>query len=311
LQGSDFPNPAYDSQEFLYGIIQALLERAISDLSQAESVFSPGADDLYYGGNLDAWRRAARVLKARYYLRTTKQTASAASDALDALVEGGFGSDLDDFAYPYLGTGTDINPIFSTYSITPRALVDDDFSELIAEISDPREAYIFTNIPFSGGNKKPGDFYSTPAAPVKIASYLEELFIRAEALLRTSGATAAQPILEEAVRLSMSQLSSGEISQEDADAYIVEHAQLNSDFEVNLEVLITQKYIALFTSPEPWADFRRTGYPELVPNSFGTNPANPNGEIPRRLIYPQSERLRNSSFPSPAPHMQNRFWWDQ
>ncbi|HKL03935.1 MAG TPA: SusD/RagB family nutrient-binding outer membrane lipoprotein, partial [Cryomorphaceae bacterium] len=264
LQGSDFPNPAYDSQEFLYGIIQALLERAISDLSQAESVFSPGADDLYYGGNLDAWRRAARVLKARYYLRTTKQTASAASDALDALVEGGFGSDLDDFAYPYLGTGTDINPIFSTYSITPRALVDDDFSELIAEISDPREAYIFTNIPFSGGNKKPGDFYSTPAAPVKIASYLEELFIRAEALLRTSGATAAQPILEEAVRLSMSQLSSGEISQEDADAYIVEHAQLNSDFEVNLEVLITQKYIALFTSPEPWADFRRTGYPELV-----------------------------------------------
>ncbi|MFN2430202.1 MAG: SusD/RagB family nutrient-binding outer membrane lipoprotein, partial [Cryomorphaceae bacterium] len=235
----------------------------------------------------------------------------AASDALDALAGGGFGSDLADFAYPYLGTGTDINPIFSTYSITPRALVDDDFSELIAEISDPREAFIFTNIPFSGGNKKPGDFYSTPAAPVKIASYLEELFIRAEAQLRTAGASAAQPILEEAVLLSMSQQSFGEISQEDADAYIAKHVQLNGDFEANLEVIITQKYIALFTSPEPWADFRRTGYPELVPNESGSGPANPSGEIPRRLIYPQSERLRNSSFPAPAPNMQDRFWWDQ
>lgn len=311
LEGSEFPNPVYDGQEFLYGEMHSLLDRAISDLSQPESVFSPGTDDLFYGGDLDSWKRAARVLKARYYLRTTKRSSSAATDALNVLMEGGFNSDNDDLAYRYLGTGTDVNPIFSFYTITQRAFVDDDFIELIEELSDPREEFIFTNIPFSGGNRKPGDFFSENGSPVKMASYLEELFIRAEAQLRTSGPLAAQPLLEEAVLLSMDQQSFGEITQEDANAYLAEQCQLSGDFELDLEILITQKYIALFTTPEPWADFRRTGYPELVPNPSGTSPANPNGEIPRRLIYPQSERLRNSNFPAPAPNMQDRFWWDQ
>lgn len=311
LQGSEFPNPEYDNQEFLYGEIQSLLDRAISDLGQAESVFTPTTDDLFYGGDLNAWQNAARVLKARFYLRTTKRSPTAAADALEALTAGGITSDNADLAYNYLGTGEDINPIFGIYENTPRAIIDEDFISLLEELPDPREDFIFSTIPFSGGQKKPGDYFSETASPVKLASYLEELFIRAEAQLRTSGAGAAQPLLEEAVRLSMDQLSFGEISSEDADAYIADHVQLSGDFDADLEVLITQKYIALFTSPEPWADFRRTGYPELTPNPNGVSPSNPNGEIPRRLIYPQSERLRNDNFPSPAPNMQDRFWWDQ
>ena len=311
LQGSEFPNPEYDGQEFLYGEIHSLLDRAISDLGQPESVFSPATDDLVYNGALDSWQRAARVLKARFYLRTTKRSPTAASDALEALTAGGFISDNADLAYNYLGTGEDINPIFSQYEITPRAIIDEDFVSLIEELSDPREDFIFRSIPFSGGQRKPGDFFSESASPVKLVSYLEELFIRAEAQLRTSGAGAAQPLLEEAVRLSMDQLSFGEISSEDADAYIANQVQLTGDFDADLEILITQKYIALFTSPEPWADFRRTDFPNLVPNPNGVSPSNPNGEIPRRLIYPQNERLQNSNFPSPAPNMQDRFWWDQ
>jgi len=311
LQGSEFPNPEYDGQEFLYSEIQSLLDRAISDLGQAESVFTPTTDDLIYGGNLDSWQRAARVLKARFYLRTTKRSPTAAADALEALAAGGFTSANSDLAYQYLGTGTDANPIFSFYEITPRAFVDEDFSDLIEGLSDPREDFIFRSIPFSGGNKKPGDYLAENGSPVKLVSYLEELFIRAEAQLRTSGAGSAQPLLEEAVRLSMDQLSFGEISSEDADAYIANHVQLSGDFDADLNVLIIQKYIALFTSPEPWADFRRTGFPNLVPNPNGVSPSNPNGEIPRRLIYPQSERLQNDNFPSPAPNMQDRFWWDQ
>jgi len=311
LQGSEFPNPEYNGQEFIYGEIQSLLDRAISDLGQAESVFTPTTDDLFYGGDLNAWQNAARVLKGRFYLRTTKRSPTAAADALEALTAGGFISDNEDLAYNYLGTGEDRNPIFGQYEITPRAIIDEDFIDLVEELSDPREDFIFSTIPFSGGQRKPGDYFSETTSPVKLVSYVEELFIRAEAQLRTSGAGAAQPLLEDAVRLSMDQLSFGEISSEDADAYIDEHAQLTGDFEADLEVLITQKYIALFTSPEPWADFRRTGFPELTPNSNGISPSNPNGEIPRRLIYPQNERLQNSSFPSPAPNMQDRFWWDQ
>lgn len=65
--------------------------------------------------------------------------------------------------------------------------------------------------------------------------------------------------------------------------------------EENLERIITQKWIALFPDgPEGWAEFRRTGYPKLIP--VVTN--NSNGSIDtdiqvRRIPYPQSEYNNN------------------
>jgi len=71
-----------------------------------------------------------------------------------------------------------------------------------------------------------------------------------------------------------------------------------------------EKAAALFTEMECWTDYRRTGFPLLNPNPDGASASNPSGEIPRRFIYPQSERLLNTSFPGPVT-MQDRFWWDE
>lgn len=310
LQGAEIQNPEYDNQEFLYDRIQSILDRAISDLEASESVLTPSTDDIMYGGNLNDWIAAAHVLKARYHIHTTKRRTDAASMALEAL-QGGFTSSSQDWLYPYLGTGTDLNPLNSFFELTPYAEVDTQFVSLMESLNDPRLNYAFDIIPFTGGRRRPGEFYANPDAPVKLASYLEQLFIRAEALLRTGDTPGAQTALQEAVLLSMNQVSFGEISEEETDAYLNANAVLDDGFDENLETIIVQKYIALFTTPEPWTDFRRTGYPELEPNENGTSISNPNGEIPRRLIYPQSERLRNTNFPSPAPNMQDRFWWDQ
>lgn len=66
-------------------------------------------------------------------------------------------------------------------------------------------------------------------------------------------------------------------------------------FEANLERIITQKWIAMYPDgPEGWAEFRRTGYPKLLPvvsnNSNGT--VNTAIQI-RRIAYPQSEYNNN------------------
>lgn len=66
-------------------------------------------------------------------------------------------------------------------------------------------------------------------------------------------------------------------------------------FETNLERIITQKWIAMYPDgPEGWAEFRRTGYPKLLPvvsnNSNGT--INAATQI-RRIPYPQSEYNNN------------------
>ncbi len=69
------------------------------------------------------------------------------------------------------------------------------------------------------------------------------------------------------------------------------------NFETNLERIITQKWIAMYPDgPEGWAEFRRTGYPKLLPvvsnNSNGT--INTAIQI-RRIPYPQSEYNNNKT----------------
>lgn len=311
LQGEQFPNPVYDGQEEIYDDIFELLTRSIVDLSQEVSVFSPGPDDLFYFGNLDGWKRVAQVLQARYHLHLTKVDPNAATAAAEALNEGGFTSSSDEMLYSYLATGTDINPISAFYTNSPqRAKVDSLFVNLLEERSDPRIDFIFRSIPFTGGTKKPGDYYSLPGSPMRVVSYIEFLFLQTEIALR-NGIGDASSLLDEAITYSMNELSTGQITTDEIATYLATNAQLTGDFEEDLNTIITEKHTALFTSMEPWTDFRRTGYPELIPNAVGESPSNPNGEIPRRLIYPQSERLGNTSFPQPAPNMQDRFWWDQ
>jgi hypothetical protein len=68
--------------------------------------------------------------------------------------------------------------------------------------------------------------------------------------------------------------------------------------ELKLEKIITQKWIAGFYNPnEPWADFRRTGYPKL-PNVY-KNDSNadwgiiPAGEWIKRMPFVNAERTGN------------------
>ena len=58
-----------------------------------------------------------------------------------------------------------------------------------------------------------------------------------------------------------------------------------------LRQIALQKWIALFTQGfEAWSEWRRTGYPNLTP---ALNARTANGEIPRRVIYPQTEQSFN------------------
>jgi len=308
--GPDAINPEYDSQEVIYGQIQLLLDEAIALLEEEESIFTPGPDDIIYNGNLANWIATANLLKARYLMHTTKRNPNVAGEALIYLSRA-FTSTVQDFEYPYLGTGEDINPVNAFFETNETMIIDQYYIDLMESLSDPRIDFAFEVLLFTGGQRKPGDYFASPESPVELAGYLEQLFLLAEARLRNSDTPGAQSALREAVSISMDEISAGEITQEQINSYLVDNTNLTGSFEGDLEIIIREKYIALFTTPEPWADFRRTGYPALEPNDGGISGSNPNGEIPRRLIYPQSERLRNQNFPSVNPTMQDRFWWDE
>ena len=91
--------------------------------------------------------------------------------------------------------------------------------------------------------------------------------------------------------------------------------------ERNLERIITQKWIAIFPlCVEAWSEFRRTGYPKLIPvvenKSGGTIDSN---IMPRRLWYPPIEYSENSANISSAvtnllggpDNGGTRLWWDK
>jgi hypothetical protein len=87
-------------------------------------------------------------------------------------------------------------------------------------------------------------------------------------------------------------------------------------FEAKMNQIHTQIWIALFIDEqEIYANWRRTGYPVLVPVNFPGNVTN--GTIPRRLKYPTSEYSVNSANLAEAIKRQGedsfttRMWWDK
>jgi len=159
-------------------------------------------------------------------------------------------------------------------------------------------------------------YYGISTGPVSILSYPESKFIEAEARLILNDADPQiQTSFESAVRASFAKVTSTKdtfattAKQED---YISREAQLTGTLEEKKEQVITQKYIALYLNPEVWTDYRRTGYPVLSPAVGGTSAINPNGQIPRRFPYPNSEVTLNPNVPATTSDLQTpRLWWDK
>ena len=187
--------------------------------------------------------------------------------------------------------------------------------------------YIGMRAGTAGFEKSAVSGYSLPnvqsgsSLPIFVAA--ETNFLRAEMALRewTVGGT-AQSYYEAGVRLSMEQNG---VAGEDIDAYLADEtlvpaghlndprgAKYNYDrqtdvkikwndadgTEKNLERIITQKWIANFPMGlEAWAEFRRTGYPELAPaiDNLSVGVISDNFRGLRRLRYPYTERNLNKS----------------
>lgn len=149
----------------------------------------------------------------------------------------------------------------------------------------------------------------------------ETAFLRAEAALKGWGGD-AKSFYEQGIRLSMTQYN---VSQDKIEAYITDEesipgshsdprsASLNytpttqitiawdnsATTEQKLERIITQKWIANYPlGLEAWAEFRRTGYPELFPcvDNLNTAIITNNTRGMRRLRFPYTEKQNNSTY---------------
>lgn len=309
FQGVANINPKYDSQQQVISQIQAYLDAAILDFAKPESANKnlPSSNDIFYGGDIVKWKKLAYALKARYALRLTQRDGStvAAQKALNYL-QNSFTSNADNFVATFDGGNNQnlwygFNNQRSGYMSMGKYFVD-----ILQNNNDPRLTYyagIDSNSGYSGSAPEDADTDASPfgdyfagsaATPNIIFSYSEIKFIEAEAQFRLGNTAAAQAALKSAVSASL-------IDVTGADDQVF---ATNASTIVTLQNIITQKYIALFTTNEPYNDWRRTGFPVLTPNQNSQSK-----KIPVRLITPKSERTLNTNatvvgdFNAPV-------WWD-
>ncbi|MEX2514198.1 MAG: SusD/RagB family nutrient-binding outer membrane lipoprotein [Cyclobacteriaceae bacterium] len=178
---------------------------------------------------------------------------------------------------------------------------------------------------------EPDDFftYSEPhpntvlnyASPILTMTNAEVYLLLAEAGIRGWYTGNVQEAYNNAVRAGMRQWSlfgeEGFISSDKIESYLIRNPfKTQGTFEEQLEQISTQKWVSLMLDNyEIFANWRRTGYPTLIPTNYPGNITG--GTIPRRLIIPDSEITLNEENFYEAYERQgvgnlltSTVWWD-
>lgn len=339
--------PKYDTQESIYNGILADLNEANELLAGSLSI----SGDLMYGGDVEQWRKLANSLRIRYLMRISDRIDVSAqlSEIVDnPAANPVFESNDDHAVYNYQAAAPNQFPLF-TYRIgsfnefrASKPLVD----KLIA-LDDPR-LYVFVRptpateatpdpsddeyvglpngladveaLTYNGGpefQSRVGPLYFEQAnteegirvAKGVIMTYAELQFILAEAAEKMLIAGDAETYYLNGINASFDFY---DITPDPAYFSQADVAYTGTQPEL-LEKIGVQKWMSLFFQGlEAWFDWRRTGYPVLIPAVDNQN----NDMIPVRFIYPIIEQSLNADHRAAAVSRQgdddlnSRVWWD-
>ncbi|SFC43223.1 Starch-binding associating with outer membrane [Parapedobacter composti] len=325
--------PTYDDGQQLYTEIFTLLTDGIANLQQTTTTLIMGEDDFVFGGNLSQWIKVGHALRARY-LNHLSKTSSYDPNAVLAAIANGLESNADDAKVTY--TNEVRNP-WGAVAINQAGLVLDGWiSQQIVEamdgttfgVVDPRMEFMFSRTQHgtfrgtrNGAGRDPdvvdlrldastlveGTFYADRTSPVLVMTFAEQKFIEAEAHLALDNKFAAYTAYLAGIRAHMDMLA---VSAAERDAYINNPAVSVGEEDITLDLIMKEKYVALYLSPETWNDARRYdfNYADMtIPDQL--NP-DLNGQFSRRLQYPSSEFTTNSDN-VPRVNLLDRIWWDQ
>lgn len=351
----------YDSQKTVYAAMFEELDKAI-ELFKANINLPSAAwsnyDKVYYG-NISQWLKYANSLKLRMAMRISfVDPDTARAKASEAIAGGVILSNADNAAMHAVENRSAL-----IYNDWGDSRVGADILAYMNGYKDPRVVKMFlptakdktkfVGIRIGGTVAKKSEAVESYSNLIisKETPYLwlnaaEVSFLRAEYELRFGDKAAAKILYEQGIRLSFE-----ERGAEGAETYIADATSTperyvdplgkysataaasdckiawdsTGDDEKNLEQIITQKWIAIFPlGIEAWSEYRRTGYPRLLPAVQNLGPdAVDLDKHARRLDYPIEEYNSNSANLDEAistlnsessnpqgDSMATRVWWD-
>lgn len=331
--------PVFDTQESIYMDLLKELSEAIPALSDAKLTYD--ASDQIYSGSISKWRKMGYSLMLRVAMRLQKVNPTLAAQYASTAVNGGVFEDNSDNMVMINSSGDESNwNGFNRYMVDnfnghriSKTLVD-----VLVNTGDPRlpiYAQSYDDVsPIMGlpNGYDPTTILDTPGgddldkyawwnkdiitpldAPRILMTYSEICLMQAEAVLRGWIAGDATDWYNKGVAAGMTQWDVYNVEVPDMaaiDTYLVDNP-----FDSSYKMIGEQYWLTTYMNfYESFANFRRTGFPELVPVNYPGNETG--GTIPRRLPYSVNESQLNAENYNAAVSRQGpdtyttRMWWD-
>lgn len=315
--------------------------------------------DMIYGGDFAKWITFANSLKLRLAMRLAYVEPKLAQQYAEEAVKAGVMQTNADNAFLKSNLGISVfNPLkicWDSYSDIRMGALMESF---LVGYNDPRLPMYFQESELGGyhGARLGNNIYNKAAyeklsspnvmenTPVQWMVAAEMYFLRAEGAIRGWAMNGdAKKLYEDGIRTSFEQwkaslgsyltnstakpaafvakAGSGSVSASNSLLPTITVPWVeNDDFEVKLERILTQKWLAIYPDgQEAWTEFRRTGYPKVFPVLTNRNSSVIDTELQvRRLPFPQSEYDTNEEEVSKAIQLLGgndnggtKLWWDK
>ncbi|WP_128547070.1 SusD/RagB family nutrient-binding outer membrane lipoprotein [Larkinella soli] len=346
-------SPKYDAQKDIYADMLKELDESIKAFNAGSYI--PKTADFLYAGDLEKWKRGANSLMLRLAMRMQKVDPAAAQSWAKKAIDGGIMASNDDtFAIKFSNTGAGTNSNANSWNLgAGRGIANGNniqwsktFIDAMKARKDPRLTVVSA---LKNGDRTvarqrgipPGtdptvlktldetnlDNYSRVAPnmyllenPFFIMTHAEARLLKAEAIERGWATGNAKAEFDAGQMAGVKQLTSygGVIPDAEAAAYNTANPYpAAGSLDDKMNAIHTEMWLITGTTLnhiEGWSNWRRTGYPKLTPVNYPGNETN--GQIPRRLRYPQGEPGINPNIQEAITRQgpdlfTTRVWWDK
>jgi len=330
LKGTEVIRPKYDEGQVIYDDLLKQLDAAIALIKSAPATEAkPGAEDIYFAGNMTNWVKFANTLKLRLLLRQSEiasKTGFIQAEIAKIVAEGSGFITTGVFASPGYSSSTGkMNPFWEGYYANAAGSATSNYKatrptvyilDQYKNANDPRMEVMYAKAKgiYKGvelgratGDSQAALYKSSETSPflpnagiLKSATQKavimlpsESSFLQAEAVARGWMTGDAKALYQQGIKESFEYLGVANAAAAAATYYGQAINKVGYDASTNkVEAIIYQKWLSLnsISGWEAWNDFRRTKFPSDNPISL--DPIKP--IHPKRLVYPSSEYGRNA-----------------
>lgn len=330
--------PTFDDGQVVYDSLIARIDDALSRDLTAITVKKPGKDDVLFQGNMDKWVQFANTLKLKIYIRQSTARPSIASAGIQSLFAAPDFLAEDVSFKAFKEEEDNRNPVYETgvNRLAGNITLSRTLYTYLSDNNDPRLDSIAKypkSTPALHNTLVQGDYLNTaptnidglstpnlkPLDPVYFISASESYFLQAEAVVRFGVAGDAAALYNDGIQASFTKFNvmeddDGNISTPKVPVLASDYTgtgdayKFPADVDGQIEAIITQKWVAMANSQglEAFLEQNRTGYPGFFTPAVNNVTSD---NFPRRLFYPQSERIRNpANLPEIKP-LTEPVWW--